>query len=336
MKLERNGIVAIVFAVTFVILLLFSLITSGFRLDLKGILVAVYFSIWVGAVAFVILTFVIPYIAERKKEPKKGKSAASAGSATPTPFKSPRSNLPVRERIVAYVAERRREDGLSAPEPLRPSKNVTSGFSGAAGSAAAPRVAASGIPPVASASPQQTRSSAMSGSDDMGDLPLPDDFGSVDDGSGDMGGLPGLDDDYDDMGGFGGDDDMSPDFGGDHGGLLDDSGPGEVASVSAASSGMSGGELPGFDGDLDPGFGESDLMSDDGMMDLSGDDVLTMDDDDSPSVSSSSSGGLSDDGLDLGDTLDPDLLDSDLSSDDDFGDIEFMDLEPEEPKKGKK
>ena len=342
MKLERNGIVAIIFVITFVILLLFSLLTSGFRLDIKGIFVAIYFAVWVGAVAFVILTFVLPYLSDRKKEKKRAKAGSShSGGGTPAPFRSPRSGLPVRERIVTYVAERRREDGLSAPEPLRPSRTVTSGSAGMPSAGASHRVvavsgSASQVSPVDRISPEIPEAPRVSGNDDLGDLPLPDDFGSVDESDSDMGGLPGLDDDFDDLDGFGGGDEMPSDLNDDNSGLLGDFGDIHSAPepVSAPSPVMSDGELPGFDGDIDSDFIESDLMSDDGIMDLSGDDILTMDDDEERPSSHSSSGGLSEAGLpDLDDSLEPDIIDSDLSGDEDFDDIEFMDLEPEEPDK---
>ncbi|PKL59713.1 MAG: hypothetical protein CVV33_06425 [Methanomicrobiales archaeon HGW-Methanomicrobiales-4] len=340
MKLERNGIVAIIFVITFVILLFFSYLTSGFLLEVKGILVAIYFSVWVVAVVFVVLTFVFPYLADRKKVKDAKKAGSSSGAGVPVPFKSPRSGLPVRERIVAYVTERRREDGLSAPEPLRPSRTVSSDSVRTAGAGASQRVIpGSGITPMVSGvSPDLSGKGTESTGDDMGDLPLPDDFGSVDDSSGDMGSLPGLDDDFGDLGGFGGGDEMPPDFDGDNSGLLGDSDgiQSDSEPVSASYSDMSDGELPGFDGDINQEFGESELISDDGMMDLSGDDVLTMDDDEAFS-SSSLAGSLSEEGLpDIDGGLEPDLIDSDLTGDEDFGDIEFMDLEPEEPKKSSK
>lgn len=328
MKLERNSIVAIAVGVTFAILLLFNLFTSGFKLEIKGILVSVYFAIWVGALSFVISTFIIPYIQERKKQSRASKPGAGLGpGATQAPFKSPRSGMPVRERIATYVAERRREDGLPSPEPLRPSRtpSAPAGVSrDVSPSISSVRAAKSDI----SASPGMTASAGG----DLGDLPLPDDFGSVDTSSDDMGALPGLDDDFGGMDEFGGSDDMPPDFGEDNSGLLgsDDLGSSPVSSDSSLPlDDLSDGGLPGFDGDLDSDIGESDIMGDDSMMDLSGDDVLTMDDD---SSSGSSEGGLSEAGLDLDDTLEPDLLDGDIGGDEDFGDIEFVDLEPDEPK----
>ncbi len=332
MKLERNSIVAIAVGVTFAILLLFNLFNSGFIIEIKGILVSVYFAIWVGALGYVILTFIIPFVQERKKAGRGSKPGAGTGpGATPAPFKSPRSGMPVRERIAAYVTERRREDGLPSPEPLRPSRTGSSAPASAGRSApsvssvraAEPSIAA---PPVM----------AASGSD-MGDLPLPDDFGSVDEPSDDMGALPGLDDDFGGMDEFGGSDDMPPDFGDDNSGLLgaDDIGSPVSSDSSLPADDLPDGGLPGFDGDLDSDIGESDIMGDDdSMMDLSGDDVLTMDDE---GPSSMSDGGLSEAGLpDLDDTLEPDMMDTDLGSDEDFGDIEFVDLEPDEPKPPKK
>ncbi|WP_319578371.1 hypothetical protein [uncultured Methanospirillum sp.] len=344
MKLERNSIIAIVFGITLAILLLFNLVTSGFKLDLKGVLVSIYFAVWAGAVTFVLFTFILPFIKTRKEEGKKAKGGTKPG-ATPVPFKSPRSGLPVRERITAYVTERRREDGLPAPEPLRPARPA----SGTVVTAAAAGAAAAGMAVSAAASAPE-----VSGSDsgEMGDLPLPDDFGSVE-SEGDAGELPGLDDDlggFDDFEGgdeFGGGDEMPPDFGDDNSGLLGDDGGAAMAAPSepaeAPAESLSDGGLPGFDGDLDSDIGESDIMGDDSMMDLSGDDLLVMDEEPSSAPaeeSGGSDGGLSEAGLpDLDESLslEPDMMDNDLSGgDEDFGDIEFMDLEPEEPKKPSK
>jgi uncharacterized membrane protein len=334
MKLGKNSIVAITFVVTFVILLLFSLLTSGFRVDIKGIFVAVYFAVWIAAVIFVLLTFIVPFVQEKMKESKgKVKTAGKGGAAAtaPIPFKSPRSNLPVRERIASYVAERRKEDGLSAPEPLRPSRTGAS--------KAAARPSSSGSVKAAVVSPPSAPASgdlAPSGSDDLGGIPLPDDFGSLGESHGEMGGLPGLEGDFDDLGGFGSDDDLSSGFRSESPGLADEL-PEEPAIPAAlpSSDDLSDGGLPAFDGNIEPDFGESDLMPDDGMMDLSGDDILTIDDSDASS-SSEPPGDNSMAGLpDFDGNLEPDILDSDLSGDDDLGDIEFMDLEPEEPKKKK-
>ena len=333
MKLERNGIVVALFGITFVILLLFSFLTSGFKFDIKGIFVAIYFAVWIAAVAFVLLTFILPFLSERKKEAKVKKTGTGpATGAIPTPFKSPRSGLPVRERIALYVAERRREDGLPAPEPLHPSRAGSSAMGkqpSAPPSAAAAAIPSSGTAPVSSAG-------RMEDNELLGDIPLPDDFGSVDASSGDMGTLPGLEDDFGDLGEFGGSDDMPPDFSEETSSVFiaDSSDTVRAPPKSPTSEDLPDGGLPGFDGDIDSDLSESDLMPDDAMMDLSDDDVLTMDEE---SVPSSSSGELSEAGLpDLDDTLEPDVFDQDLSEDDDFGDIEFMDLEPEEPKKGKK
>lgn len=336
MKLERNSIIAIVFGVTLAILLLFNIVTSGFKVELKGILVSVYFAIWVAAVAFVVFTFVLPYIKSKQEEKKKGK--AGMPGFTPAPYKSPRSSLPIRERITAYVTERRREDGLPAPEPLRPARPAPSEVPvspAAAKAAAAGMVAATATAAVSSVQPDSADSS------DLGDLPLPDDFGS--EGAGEEAGeLPGLDDDFGEMDDFGGGEEMPPDFGDDNSGLLADDGISVSSDISEApvESG-SDGELPGFDGDLDSEIGESEIMGDDSVMDLSGDDLLVMDDEPSSTpvedLSVESDGGLTEAGLpDLDDdlSLEPDMMESDLSGgDEDFGDIEFVDLEPEEPKK---
>jgi hypothetical protein len=332
--------------------------TSGFAFEIKGIFVALYFAVWIAAVVFVLMTYIIPYFQDWNKRAKKKASAKAASPITPPPFRSPRSGLPLRDRIAVYVAERRKEDGLAVPEPLRPSRTVSAGP--VASSSAGSVIPKSSVSPAISATQsvkkediERTPSAMGSGGDALGDLPLPDDFGSVDDSDGDMGSLPGLDGDIDDFGELGGSDYLSSDIE-DEGGLVDDSGemdgmaafvestqPGfSPASTSSASA--SSGELPGFDGDLEVGLDDSDLMPDSMSMDLSDDDLLVMDDDASMDSSSSMShsapsDGLSEAGLpDLGESLEPDIMDSDLSVDEDFGDIEFMDLEPEEPPKPKK
>lgn len=330
MKLERNAIVALTAGATFVILLLFHLFTSGFLFNIKDFFVSIYFAIWIGALAFVILTFIIPYIQERKKRVKAAKPGMGPG-ITPAPFKSPRSGMPIRERIVAYVAERRKEDGLPAPEPLRPSRTVAPPSPSPARNAA-PAVS---MPVAAAVQSVQAPAVPAPTGDDMGDLPLPDDFGSVDSGSDDLGSLPGLDDDFGGMDEFGGNDDLPSGFDDGNAGLVDSDAEGESSPVSEdlPSGGLSDEGLPAFEGDLDSGFDESDMMDDSGM-DLSGDDVLTMDDEDSHVMSDDrDSGGLSEAGLpDLDDSLEPDMMESDLGGDDDFGDIEFVDLEPDESK----
>ena len=243
MKLERNGIIAIAFGVTFAILLLFNIFTSGFKLEIKGILVSIYFAVWVGAVTFVILTFIIPFLTVWKVERKKGKSGSgTSGGPISTPFKSPRSGLPVRERILAYVTERRREDGLPAPEPLHPSR--TSGSS-----SGSPSVTAVPGPSMGTVSRAVTSSdNELSGNSDFGDLPLPDDFESSDDIS-DSGDLPGLDDDFGSIDGISGGDDIPSDFGDDNSGFLGQDG--EDVSLdgdasNSASEPFSDDGLPGL------------------------------------------------------------------------------------------
>jgi len=338
-----------------VILLLFSLLTSGFGFDIKGIFVALYFAVWIAAVVFVVMTYIIPMIKDRQKKAKNQVKKGSTGVVSPPPFKSPRSGLPLRDRVAAYVAERRKEDGLQTPQPLRPSRTVSSKSGGSssgyqAGTSTPSSISASSSAGIAGAAvsslaPEPCVTGTGGIGEDLGDLPLPDDFGSVDDAGTGMDSLPGLDGDIDDLSGFDGGGDITDDFVVDDG--IDDTGGFPEEPVSGSSSqDFSGGELPGLDDDLDAGFDGSDFISDDGMMDLSSGDILTMDDEESmePVLSPSSgdegtimSDGLSEDGLpDLDETLEPDILDSDLSGDEDFGDIEFDDLEPEEPKKAVK
>ena len=145
-------------------------------------------------------------------------------------------------------------------------------------------------------------------SSDLGDLSLPDDFGSEEPGE-EAGELPGLDDDFGEIDDFGGGEEMPPDFGDDNSGLLSDE-EGAVSSDMHESpvDSVSDGGLPGFDGDLNSEIGESDIMGDDSMMDLSGDDLLVMDEEPSSApaddLSVGSDSDLSEAGLpDLDDTL---------------------------------
>ena len=219
------------------------------------------------------------------------------------PVQSPRSNLPLRDRIREYVAERRKEDGLPVPEPLRPSRSTTSsGASSSSGSSG-------GYVPVAAGTAGAAAAVAGTAiSEGEGDLPLPDDFDEG--GSADLFGdefsedeegeasLPGIEDD---------------DFG-----SFDEPNVDEQPVTES-------GDLPDFEGDLEPdmsdsGFGDS--MEDDLSGDLSGGEEVTEVED---------SGGLSEEGLsDFDMPLDESMMDDDLSGDGDLTDIEFEDLEPDE------
>jgi hypothetical protein len=332
MKLERNGIVLISVVCTLLILMLFNLLTSGSVSDIKGIFIALYFSIWVGAAVFVISTYFIPFIRDYQKNAKKKAPTQTKTQATPTPFRSPRSSLPLRERIAAYVAERRKEDGLQAPQPLRPSQTVPSGSVPSGSTGRVSRVTA----PLSGSQKQSEAVQISQTSDDLGDLPLPDDFGSVGDSGDALGTLPGLDEEMDNFGDFG--DEVPTESGGIEAGFNPSADPTHEPQ---------GQVLPDIEDDLSADFGEADLINDSGVeeesgSDFSSDDLLIMDDDESFSQSpaarpGSHEGGLSEDGLsDLDTPLEPDMIDTDLSGDEDFSDIELMDFDSEELKKSKK
>lgn len=291
----------ITFLGALVVLLLVFYFTTGFQSGIKDIIGAVYFSLWVTAMMGLWLYIIQPYMKGRpKKRDQKGSVSEPIKSM---PVQSPRSNLPLRDRIREYVAERRKEDGLPVPEPLRPSRSTTSsGASSSSGSSG-------GYVPVAAATAGAAAAVAGAAiSEGEGDLPLPDDFDEG--GSADLFGdefsedeegeasLPGIEDD---------------DFG-----SFDEPNVDEQPVTES-------GDLPDFEGDLEPdmsdsGFGDS--MEDDLSGDLSGGEEVTEVED---------SGGLSEEGLsDFDMPLDESMMDDDLSGDGDLTDIEFEDLEPDE------
>ena len=297
MKVEKKLLMVITFIGALVVLLLVFYLTTGFQSGIKDMIGAVYFSLWVTAVMGLWLYIIHPYI---KGRPKKKEQKGSVSEPIKTmPVQSPRSNLPLRDRIREYVAERRKEDGLPVPEPLRPSRSTTSsGASSSSGSSG-------GYVPVAAATAGAAVAVAGAAiSEGEGDLPLPDDFDEG--GSADLFGdefsedeegeasLPGIEDD---------------DFG-----SFDEPNVDEQPVTES-------GDLPDFEGDLEPdmsdsGFGDS--MEDD----LSGGEEVTEVDD---------SSGLSEEGLaDFDMPLDESMMDDDLSGDGDLTDIEFEDLEPDE------
>ncbi len=344
MKLEKGGITAAVFVGSLVILLAAAYIFSGFRPGTQTLIAVVYFAIWITLLTFLWFSVISPAIAELRK---RKKTAAPVQAEPDLPKPSPRAHLPLRERIQQYVAERRREDGLPAPEPLRPSRPA--GTTAAATARAAAPAAAAGT-------------AVAAGAADEGELPLPDDFDS---GLGEGEGLPGLEGGdelpgLDEEPGAGEelpglpdlDEDMSFDEAGvEDGGVSDDlSGDlsggdfddeisfdaGEAVSEPVADDGGGGG-LPDFDGDLDADMSESDLSGDDDFdsfsADDSGDDLMVEPapaeetEEMPPEPSGEDDGG----GLpDFDGDLDADMSESDLSGDEDFGDIEFEDLEPDE------
>ncbi len=297
MKVEKKLLMVITFIGALVVLLLVFYLTTGFQSGIKDMIGAVYFSLWVTAVMGLWLYIIHPYI---KGRPKKKEQKGTVSEPIKTmPVQSPRSNLPLRDRIREYVAERRKEDGLPVPEPLRPSRSTTSsGASSSSGSSG-------GYVPVAAATAGAAAAvagAAISAGDS--DLPLPDDFDEG--GSADLFGdefsedeegeasLPGIEDD---------------DFG-----SYDEPG-GDEQPVTES------GDLPDFEGDLEPDMSDSGFG--DSMEDaLSGGEEVTEVDD---------SSGLSEEGLaDFDMPLDESMMDDDLSGDGDLTDIEFEDLEPDE------
>lgn len=303
MKLEKNLLMVITFVASLLVLLLVFYILTRFASGLKDMIGAIYFALWITALMGLWLYIIQPYLKDRKK--KKPVKGAAREIQKPVTVPSPRSNLPLRDRIREYVAERRKEEGLPVPEPLRPSRSTgsagasasRSGSSGGYGVSAGTVAAAASTATVAS----------MPGADE-GDLPLPDDFDEA--GGGDLFG-----EDFSDNGA---DDTSLPGIGDDDFGSYDDTGVDEKPVTES-------GDLPDFEGDLDDDMSESDF-SDSLTDDFSSAEEPVpeppMDDD---------GGGLSDEGLsDFDMPIDEGLMDDDLSGDNELSDIEFEDLEPDE------
>ena len=134
MKISRNILVLSCFAITFVILVMVAIVRGTlFEPSLvRSLLIAFYFAGWVSLLVFCICTFLFPKIREaggfsnllgKAKNQKNRSGTENIPSNIPPkieeePKRSPRSNLPVRERINAYVKERRHEEGIAAPAPL--------------------------------------------------------------------------------------------------------------------------------------------------------------------------------------------------------------------------
>lgn len=316
MKIEKKLLMIITFIGALVILLLAFYFVTGFKSGIKDIIGALYFAIWITALMGLWLYILKPYLDGRPKKKDKKDSPTVTGQSMPV--QSPRSNLPLRDRIREYVSERRKEDGLPAPEPLRPSGSASS--AGRASSSVSGQ--ADGHVPVStpSVSVGEEEMEGLAPGAGEGDLPLPDDFD--DNGTGDLFGddsgeedngvsLPGIEDESFDS--------------------LDD-GIGDEEPVTES------GDLPDFEGDLEPDMSDSGLgdlpddLSDDGLDDdLSDDDRIT-DPGEMPADESDEVGdaGLSDEGLpDLDMPIDDSMMDEDIGGDD-LADIEFEDLEPDE------
>jgi hypothetical protein len=308
MKVEKKLLMGITFIVALIVLLLVFYLITGFQSGLKDIITAVYFSLWITAMVGLWLYIIQPYVSERTK--KKGAKQSVSDIRKPGPVPSPQSNLPLRDRIREYVTERRKEEGLPVPEPLRPSR--TTGSSGKT-SSASPGVMAStemGVP-AASVAAASVATAAAAATADLesgdGDLPLPDDFDESESGDlfgdefpEDEGGeaaLPGIDDE---------------DFG-----SFDDTG---VEEETAPDSGS----LPDFEGDLEADMSDSEFSE-------SLTDEFPAPEEPAAELEIGDEGGLSDEGLsDFDMPLDENMMDDDMSGDDDLADMDFEDLEPDE------
>ena len=277
MKISRNEIVLFCSVVTFVILLIVAAV-RGTLFQLQSIFVAVFFAGWVALLVFCIFTLVLPRVRATQKASRKQKNQSRVTAPLPSeesPRRSPRSHLPVRERISAYVEERRREEGIPAPTLLRPTKSQQA--------AAATEAVASHITP---STPSVSSTEELPGLDENLEFDLGADLGAKSTApSSGSDELPGFDGDLD-LDGMGAEDIVGADDLG-----LDDSFDADGGSSELDSTGdASDGELPGFDGDLDVG---SDSL-DDNFDDLgdAGDDFMVTAD------SSDEMGSLDDSGLD--------------------------------------
>jgi hypothetical protein len=353
MKITRNVIVLFCFVAVFVILLIVAAVQGTlFGPSLvKSIFVAVFFAGWSALLVFCIFTFVLPRIRDATRNSRNQTNQRRTTSPPPTeevPRRSPRSDLPVRERISRYVEERRIEEGISAPTLLRPTRSTQV------------------VPPAVSHITQSVNSTdELPGID--GDLDLagmgPEGIVGADDSglndSFDLGdGDSGLNDSFD-LGD--GDSNLNDSFDlGDGDSNLNDSfdlGDGDSDLNDSLDS--SGGDLPGFDGDLDDSFDDLEDVggnsiatddSDDEMESLDtsgfddfddiggdsfdangGDDLMAMDDAGMNDSLFNDSPMESDEDLpDFDGALDLPMDDDDLMlADNDFGDIEEIgDLEP--------
>lgn len=297
MKIEKKLLMVGTFIGALVVLLLIFYFITRFESGIKDIIGAVYFTLWITAVIGVWLYILQPYLKDRSKK------KAVKGSASPVqrtgPVPSPRSNLPLRDRIREYVAERRKEEGLPVPEPLLPSRTTSSSGKVAASSESAGRY----TPPVRAATKGADASIPAS---DAGDLPLPDDFDESD--GGDLFG-----DDFSD----GGDDSSLPGIEDDDFGSYDEPGVDEKPVTET-------GDLPEFDGDLDDDMSVSDFTD-------SISDDFAAPDEPAPDAQQEDDSGLSEEGLsDFDMPIDEGMMDEDLSDDSDLSEIEFEDLEPDE------
>ena len=294
MKVEKKLLMIITFIGALVALLLAFYLFTGFHTGIKDLISAIYFALWITALTALWLYFLQPYLEGRPK--KKDKKEAASVTAQSIPVQSPRSNLPLRDRIREYVAERRKEEGLPFPEPLRLSRREVSAGAettsvSSPSSVSVPVSAQSVVVAVDEAGENETMIAPVAGESD---LPLPDDF----DENGVS--LPGIDEDEFDS--------------------YDETCIDEQPVTES-------GDLLDFERELEPD------MSDSGLNDLPDDDFEKTDEIVEPDEISvdEHDRGLSDEGLsDFDMPLDESMMDDDISGDDDLVDIEFEDLEPDE------
>ncbi len=354
MKLEKSTLIAVIFVVSLVILSIISFVLSGFKFELQSIIAALYFAIWITLVAFLYVKIIGPFINSKMEERAKAKTKEqSSQKVTNTPRPSSRAHLPLRERIQKYVAERRQEDGLPVPEPLKPSRTVvkTSGN----GRSAAKTGTAAGLGTIGAAAGAATLSNNTDTlSESVEELPgLPDNFdfedpdGNVNNGEIDLPGLDDMDsssigvsDDNEEVESLPDlpnlDDDMDSDFGDepfDNDGssnLIDEE---SESTIESDNDSIDDSALPDFEGPLEPDMEMSDLSFDDDMDISEKDDTVdeplaeSIEDGDDLPLPDSDDGELPDfDG-----SLDLNMSEDDLVNDDseDFGDIDFSDVDPE-------
>jgi len=141
MKISRNIIVISCFVAVFIIQLIYAAVRGTlFKPSLPiFIVIAVFFAGLFALLTYCIFTLVVPRVRTAKRDQENQRRVTTVTTPPPTealPKRSPRSELPVRDRISAYVAERRREEGISAPPLLRPPKTTHVAAQAAAAQAA--------------------------------------------------------------------------------------------------------------------------------------------------------------------------------------------------------
>ena len=329
MKISHNIIAFFSFVAIFILLLIVAVVRGTlFEPSLnKSIVVSIFFAAWFALLVLCALSYGIPKLRVAPKNSRNQPYQKSVTSLPPTderPRPSPRSDLPVRERISAYVEERRREEGIPAPVLLRP-----------------PRTTGVVVPAVSNIAQSMKSADGFFDDDDleldsMGPegMVSPDDFDLGDSFDSDEedfefgnredppdNNLPGLDGDPD----TGSDtlDNNFDDFGDVGGDSFEASGGDELMDTD-----NSGNETGSLDGS---GFDDFDDIGDDSFGASGGDELMDMD---SAEIDDSMLGDNSMEGdgslPDFDGDFDLSMADGDLTlADDDFGDIEEIgDLEP--------